>query len=180
MKTLCVYLGSRPGKDPVYEKKSRELGTWIGENGWRLVYGGSRIGLMGMLAISAMEAGACVIGVEPEYFVQKELQLEGLDELIVTKDMAERKAKLIELSDAFLAFPGGTGTLEEISEIMSGVSLNLIKAPCILYNLNGYYDPLEDMLDHMTEQGFVDPENRKKIRFCTDLDAVVKCLEELP
>ena len=175
-KTICVYLGSNPGKDPVYGEKIRELGRWIGENGWRLVYGGSRIGLMGMLAQSAMKAGAYVIGVEPDFFVTAELQLDGLDELIVTKDMAERKAKLIELSDAFLAFPGGTGTLEEISEIMSSVSLGLVSAPCILYNVNGFYDPLRDMLDRMTEEGFVTRENRARIRFCPDLESIIEAL----
>jgi len=176
--TISVYLGANPGKDPLYAEKVRELGRWIGERGSRLVYGGSRIGLMGMLAESALEAGAHVTGVEPQFFIDSVLQMDSLDELIVTETMAERKAKIIELSDVFIAFPGGTGTLEEISEIMSAVSLNLIDAVCIVYNLNGYYDHLEALLDHMTEQELVHPENRKKIHFCRDLEEIEAVIRE--
>ena len=115
---ITVYLGANAGNDPALAEAVRELGSWIGANGHRLVYGGSRSGLMGQLAQSALDAGGTVTGVEPQFFVQQELQHDGLTELIVTKDMTERKTKMIELGDAFIAFPGGTGTLEEISEIM--------------------------------------------------------------
>ncbi len=175
-RSICVYLGSRPGKSSFFAEKARELGRWIGENGFRLVYGGSRIGLMGVLAKSALDAGAKVTGVEPQFFVDDVLQMEGLDELVVTKDMSERKAKLIELSDAFIAFPGGTGTLEEISEIMSAVSLGLTDKPCILYDLSGFYEFLEAQLDHMVEEGFVSPEDRVKIRFCRTLREIEEVL----
>ena len=94
-----------------------------------------------------------VTGVEPQFFIDSELQYDEITELIVTKDMAERKAKMIELGDAFIAFPGGTGTLEEIAEVMSMVSLKHLNAPCILYNLNGYYDSLKQLLDHMIKMG---------------------------
>ena len=167
--TVSVYLGANPGKNPLYGEKVKELGRWIGESGYRLVYGGSKIGLMGMLAESALDAGAYVIGVEPQFFIDSVLQLDSVDELIVTQTMAERKAKIIELADVFIAFPGGTGTLEEISEIMSSVSLNLIAGTCIVYNLTGYYDHLEALLDQMTDEGFIHPENRGKIHFCQSL-----------
>ena len=137
---ITVYLGANEGKDPALKQAVQELGRWIGESGNALVYGGSRCGLMGEIAESTLNAGGKVTGVEPEFFVQGELQHEGLTELIVTKDMTERKTKMIELGDAFIAFPGGTGTLEEIAEVMSKVSLRHLDAPCILYNLNGYYD----------------------------------------
>ena len=176
--TVSVYLGANPGKNPLYGERVRELGRWIGESGYRLVYGGSKIGLMGMLAESALDAGAYVIGVEPQFFIDSVLQLDKLDELIVTQTMAERKAKIIELADVFIAFPGGTGTLEEISEIMSCVSLNLIDAVCIIYNLNGYYDLLEAMLDKMTEEGFVTQENREKIHFCRSLAEIGELMEK--
>ena len=101
---------------------------------------------MGQLAQSTLDAGGTVTGVEPQFFVQQELQHDGLTELIVTKDMTERKTKMIELGDAFIAFPGGTGTLEEIAEVMSKVSLGQLDAPCILYDLNGYYDSLKALL----------------------------------
>ena len=106
VQTISVYLGASPGKNPLYAEKVKELGCWIGKNGFDLVYGGSKIGLMGMLAESALEAGAYVTGVEPQFFIDSVLQLDKLDELIVTKTMAERKAKIIELADIFIAFPG--------------------------------------------------------------------------
>ena len=143
---ITVYLGANAGNDPALAEAVRELGSWIGANGHRLVYGGSRSGLMGQLAQSALDAGGTVTGVEPQFFVQQELQHDGLTELIVTKDMTERKTKMIELGDAFIAFPGGTGTLEEIAEVMSKVSLGQLDAPCILYDLNGYYDSLKALL----------------------------------
>ena len=133
---ITVYLGASAGNDPALAEAVRELGSWIGANGHHLVYGGSRSGLMGLLAQSALDAGGTVTGVEPQFFIQQELQHDGLTELIVTRDMAERKTKMIELGDAFIAFPGGTGTLEEIAEVMSRVSLGQLDAPCILYDLN--------------------------------------------
>lgn len=169
---ITVYLGANAGNDPALAEAVRELGSWIGANGHRLVYGGSRSGLMGQLAQSALDAGGTVTGVEPQFFVQQELQHDGLTELIVTKDMTERKTKMIELGDAFIAFPGGTGTLEEISEIMSKVSLKQLAAPCILYNLNGYYDHLKALLAHMIDMGLSTPERQEGIYFAETLDGI--------
>ena len=109
---ITVYLGAFEGNDPALAEAVRELGTWIGRSGNALVYGGSKSGLMGVIADSVLEAGGEVTGVEPQFFIDEEVQHEGLTKLIITKDMAERKAKMIELGDAFIAFPGGTGTLE--------------------------------------------------------------------
>lgn len=128
---ITVYLGAFEGKDASLKQAVRELGTWIGESGNALVYGGSKSGLMGEIAESVLQAGGTVTGVEPKFFMDAELQYDGLTKLIVTKDMTERKTKMIELGDAFIAFPGGTGTLEEISEVMSKVSLKQLDAPCI-------------------------------------------------
>ena len=111
-------------------------------------------------------------GVEPKFFMDAELQYDGLTELIVTKDMTERKTKMIELGDAFIAFPGGTGTLEEISEVMSKVSLKQLDAPCILYNLNGYYDSLKALLAHMIEMGLSTPERQQGIYFADSLEEI--------
>ena len=169
---ITVYLGANAGNDPALAEAVRELGSWIGANGHRLVYGGSRSGLMGQLAQSALDAGGTVTGVEPQFFVQQELQHDGLTELIVTKDMTERKTKMIELGDAFIAFPGGTGTLEEISEIMSKVSLKQLAAPCLLYNLNGYYDHLKALLAHMIDMGLSTPERQEGIYFAETLDDI--------
>ena len=144
---ITVYLGALEGKDPALKRAVRELGTWIGES-----------------------------GVEPEFFVQGELQHEGLTSLIITKDMSERKAKMIELGDAFIAFPGGTGTLEEIAEVMSMVSLKQLDAPCILYNLNGYYNDLQALLRHMIEMGLSTKERQEGICFADDLVGIQEIL----
>ena len=169
---ITVYLGANEGKDPSLKTAVRELGTWIGESGSRLIYGGSKSGLMGELAESVLQAGGEVIGVEPQFFIDMEYQYDEITELIVTKDMTERKTKMIELGDVFIAFPGGTGTLEEIAEVMSKVSLKHLTAPCILYNLNDYYDGLQTLLRHMTEMGLSSPERQEGIYFAKDLSEI--------
>lgn len=169
---ITVYLGANEGKDATLKMAVRELGTWIGESGNRLIYGGSKSGLMGELAESVLQAGGEVIGVEPQFFIDMEYQYDAITELIVTKDMTERKTKMIELGDVFIAFPGGTGTLEEIAEVMSKVSLKHLTAPCILYNLNDYYDGLQTLLRHMTEMGLSSPERQEGIYFAKDLSEI--------
>lgn len=173
---ITVYLGANEGNDPALHKAVTELGVWIGQSGNTLVYGGSKSGLMGALADSVLNAGGRAIGVEPQFFVEKELQHDGLTQLIVTKNMSERKNKMIELGDAFIAFPGGTGTLEEITEVMSKVSLKQLDAPCILYNLNGYYNSLKELLNHMIEKGLSDQERQKGIFFADDLMQIQEML----
>ena len=128
---ITVYLGASEGADPTLREAVAEFGDWIAQSGNSLVYGGSRSGLMGVLAESVVTAGGEATGVEPEFFMDIAVQYENLTRLIVTKDMTERKAKMIELGDAFVALPGGTGTLEEISEIMSRNSLSQIDAPAL-------------------------------------------------
>ena len=169
---ITVYLGANEGKDATLKMAVRELGTWIGESGNRLIYGGSKSGLMGELAESVLQAGGEVIGVEPQFFIDMEYQYDEITELIVTKDMTERNTKMIELGDVFIAFPGGTGTLEEIAEVMSKVSLKHLTAPCILYNLNDYYDGLQTLLRHMTEMGLSSPERQEGIYFAKDLSEI--------
>ena len=169
---ITVYLGANEGKDATLKMAVRELGTWIGESGNRLIYVGSKSGLMGELAESVLQAGGEVIGVEPQFFIDMEYQYDEITELIVTKDMTERKTKMIELGDVFIAFPGGTGTLEEIAEVMSKVSLKHLTAPCILYNLNDYYDGLQTLLRHMTEMGLSSPERQEGIYFAKDLSEI--------
>lgn len=174
---ITVYLGANEGKDPTLKTAVRELGTWIGESGSRLIYGGSKSGLMGELAESVLQAGGEVIGVEPQFFIDMEYQYDEITELIVTKDMTERKTKMIELGEVFIAFPGGTGTLEEIAEIMSKVSLKHLDAPCILYNLNGYYDSLKALLLHMTEMGLSSPERQEGIYFAENLEEICEIIK---
>ena len=166
---ITVYLGANEGNNPTLREAAAELGTWIGENGHALVYGGSQGGLMGTLADSVLSAGGKVTGVEPQCFMDQKFEHDGLTKLIVTKNMSERKNKMMELGDAFIAFPGGTGTLEEIAEVMSRVSLKQLDAPCILYNLNGYYDHLKAMLEHMIAEGLSSAERQKGIYFAENL-----------
>lgn len=173
---ITVYLGANEGTDPALKRAVRELGTWIGESGNSLVYGGSKSGLMGEIAKSVLDAGGNVIGVEPQFFIDEGFQYDRLTELIVTKDMSERKNKMIELGDAFIAFPGGTGTLEEITEIMSKVSLKQLKAPCILYNLNGFYNSLKELLQHMIEKDLSSKERQNGIYFAENLDTIKQIL----
>ncbi len=175
---ITVYLGANEGNDPALGRAVHELGQWIGGNGHTLVYGGSKTGLMGEIAKSVLDAGGNVTGVEPQFFMDEGFQYDGLTELIVTKDMAERKTKMIQLGDAFIAFPGGTGTLEEIAEVMSKVSLKQLDAPCILYNLNGYYDDLRALLGHMIEKGLSSPERQEGIYFAEDLAQIRAILEK--
>ena len=174
---VTVYLGANEGNDPSLRKAVEELGAWIGRNGHVLVYGGSEIGLMGVLAKSTMANGGEAIGVEPAFFVENELQYDGLTQLIVTADMSERKAKMIELGEAFVAMPGGTGTLEEISEIMSKVSLGHLDAPCIIYNHNGFYDGLRRLLDKMTDTGLSSKDRQKGIVFAESVGEIIEILE---
>ena len=161
---ITGYLGASEGRDPALKAAVRELGAWIGESGNALVYGGSKSGLMGELAQSVI-----VAGVAPREFIEREFQYDELTRLIVTDTMAERKATMIELGDAFVAFPGGTGTLEEIAEVMSEVALGHLDAPCILYNLGGFYDSLASQLALMIEMGLSTHERQRGIHFATSL-----------
>lgn len=176
---ITVYLGANEGNDPRLRKSVEELGIWIGSSGNALVYGGSKSGLMGAIADSVLQAGGKVTGIEPQFFIENELQHDGLTRLIVTRDMSERKAKMIELGDAFIAFPGGTGTLEEIAEVMSKVSLKHLDAPCILYNLNGYYDDLKALLAKMIDKGLSSKERQEGIYFAENLDEIKQILNEV-
>ena len=175
---ITVYLGANEGKDATLKMAVRELGTWIGESGNRLIYGGSKSGLMGAIADSVLKAGGEVTGVEPRFFVEHELQHNGLTRLIVTEDMTQRKSKMIELGDAFVAFPGGTGTLEEIAEVISKVAMNDLDAPCILYNLNGYYDDLKSLLGHMIEKGLSTEARQERIYFAENLEEIKEILKQ--
>lgn len=174
---ITVYLGANEGNDPFFKEAVRELGAWIGTNGNTLVYGGSKSGLMGELAESVLQAGGKVIGVEPQFFIDAGFVYDEITELITTKDMSERKAKMIELGDVFIAFPGGTGTLEEITEVMSKVSLKHLDALCILYNLNGYYDSLKQLLDHMIEMDLSAEEKQEGIYFVENLEEIQKIIQ---
>lgn len=167
---ITVYLGASIGTDEVYQYETKELGKWIGENSHCLIYGGSRVGLMGVLADACLKAGGEVIGVEPGFFLEDELQHEGITQLIVTETMAERRAKMIEMGDAFIAFPGGTGTLEEISEVISLNKLGQLNKPVVILNIEDYYSPLQIMFKNMVEEGFLDQKEFDRIHFSRSVE----------
>ena len=133
---------------------------------------------MGAVSRAAIEGGTPVIGVEPAFFIEAGVAQHDLTELFVCDTMGERKAKMIELGDAFIAFPGGTGTLEEIAEVMSKVSLGQLDAPCILYDLNGYYDSLKALLAKMIEKGLSTPQRQQGIRFAANLEEITTILNK--
>ncbi len=177
---ITVYLGASIGKTDAYSKAAEELGSWIAANGHRLIYGGSKIGLMGVLAQAVLDGGGEVIGIEPEFFIEQEVQYDEITQLIAVKDMTQRKKLMIEMGDAYIAFPGGTGTLEEISEVISIAKLGLDekKKKCILYNLNGYYDSLNAMFDKMVEEEFLKPHERALILGAKNIEEIAQLLTQ--
>lgn len=157
---VCVYCGSNRGSDPAYADAARAMGRELAKRGIGLVTGGGRVGLMGVVADAALEAGGSVTGVIPQALTTKELAHRGLTDLVVTASMHERKAKMAELSDGFVALPGGLGTYEELFEIWTWAQLGWHRKPCGVLNAAGFYDRLVDFLDTATGAGFLKPQHR--------------------
>ncbi len=153
--SVCVYSGSRPGDNPAFAEAAQAVGTWIGQRGGQLVYGGGRSGLMGQVAEATRLAGGRVVGVIPQALVDKELANRLCDELHIVQTMHERKALMAERSDAFLALPGGIGTFEELFEVWTWRQLGYHDKPIGLLNVAGYYDALMGFLDHSVASGFM-------------------------
>ena len=174
---ITVFLGASMGGDQMYVYEVRTLGKWIGENGHRLIYGGSKIGLMGVLADTVLENGGEVIGIEPSFFLKDEMKHDGLTQMIVTETIEERRTKMIEMGDAFIAFPGGTGTLEEISEVISQKKLGRMDKPAAILNIEGFYEPLKAMLEKMVEEGFLDKNDLRKLFFAKNVESAAWHIE---
>ena len=166
--SLCVYCGSRPGQDAAFAQAASTVGRLIGQSGGQLVYGGGRAGLMGMVADAALAAGATVVGVIPQALMERELGHRGLTELHVVQTMHERKQLMAERSDAFLALPGGIGTLEELFEVWTWQQLGYHDKPVGLLNVAGYYDRLLGFLDETGRQGFVPTAQRELLQVDAD------------
>ncbi len=167
---ICVYCGSRVGSNAQYAAVARELGAWIAAEGHTLVYGGGGVGLMDAVATGALMQGGSVIGVIPQFLIDAEELKPELVDVRVTQTMAERKTMMIELSDAFIALPGGPGTVEEISEVMSQCKLGHFDGPCVLFNVDGFYDALAAAYDMQVTCGFSTPEQRAYLQSVTSLD----------
>ena len=162
-KTICVFCGSGMGYDPLYRSEAALLGRLIALKGYELVYGGSSIGTMRVLADACLEAGGKVTGVMPELLARKEILHKGISNIILCDTMAERKERMGQLSDAFLTLPGGLGTLDELFEALTWVQLSIYRKPVGILNVNGYFDTLLHFLDHTVKEGFVRQEHRKNI-----------------
>ncbi|GGE18647.1 cytokinin riboside 5'-monophosphate phosphoribohydrolase [Aureimonas endophytica] len=158
IRSICVYCGSSPGRDPAHLEAARLLGTAMGEAGIRLVYGGGTKGIMGAVSDAVLAAGGSVTGIIPRFLIDMEAtesELKRLDELVVTEDMHERKHKMFERSDAFVALPGGIGTLEELVEIMTWSQLGRHAKPIAIANIAGFWNPFASLLEHMRDEGFI-------------------------
>jgi len=155
IRKICVYCGSGPGTDPAFVEAARGFGTILAKNGIGLVFGGGAVGMMGELAQAVLNGGGEVTGIIPEFLVAREHAIKGAHGLIVTRDMHERKRKMFEMADAFVALPGGVGTLEEIVEQMTWAQLGRHKKPILLANIEGFWEPLCALLDHMKTLDFI-------------------------
>jgi uncharacterized protein (TIGR00730 family) len=155
LRSICVYCGSNAGARPDYAGAAEALGRAIAESGTRLVYGGGAVGLMGIVARATMAAGGPVTGIIPKFLKDRELMLREVSDIIVTADMHERKKLMFDRSDAFVALPGGIGTLEEVVEMMTWAQLDQHVKPVLILNLNGFYDPLVALFRRMSEEGFL-------------------------
>jgi uncharacterized protein (TIGR00730 family) len=159
MESLCVFCGSSSGYHPVYEKAAYELGKRFAEENLTLVYGGGGVGLMGVLANAVLEHGGKVIGIIPRFLYDLEVGLDSVTQLLIVDSMHERKQKMAELANGFIAMPGGIGTLEELFEIFTWAQLALIRKPVAILDINGFYDDLIRHLQRMVKEGFLKSDN---------------------
>ena len=162
---ICVYCGSNSGNHSDYTDAAVSLGTEMARRNISLIYGGGKVGLMGTVADAVLNAGGKAIGVIPRQLVEREVAHKGLTELQVVDTMHQRKTRMFELADAFVALPGGYGTMDEMFEMLTWAQLGLHRYPCAFYNVRGYYTPLRSMMDHMVEEGFVRGEQRESVWF---------------
>ena len=160
-----------------FAEKTEELGNWMAQKNHTLVYGGGNTGLMGVIASAVMQTGGEVIGVMPQFFVEREIAKKDITKLHIVETMSERKNKMIELSEAYIALPGGPGTLEEIAEVVSWVRVGQTNGICIFYNMQGYYDHLEAFFNHMVTTKLLSKEDRNQIHFVKSLEEIEKLIE---
>ena len=172
MKSVCVYCGSNPGSRPVYAERAAQLGARLADEGLAVVYGGGNVGLMGIVADAALAAGGEVIGVIPEQLVGWEVAHRGITRLEVVANMHQRKARMFDLSDAFVALPGGFGTLDEMFEMLTWRQLGLGDKPCAFLDIDGFHAPLVSMMDRMVAEGYLHADQRRDLWHGEDIDAM--------
>jgi hypothetical protein len=172
MKSICVYCGSNAGNKPAYAERAIALGTRIAKEGLALVYGGGNVGLMGIVADAVLEAGGDVVGVIPQQLVEWEVAHRGVTRLEIVGSMHERKARMFDLADGFVALPGGFGTLDEMFEMLTWRQLGLGEKPCAFLDVDGFYAPLITMIDRMVDERFLHADQRRDLWHGDDLDAL--------
>lgn len=177
IRNICVYCGSGPGTDPRFVKAARELGSLMAQNGVGLVYGGGSLGLMGELASAVLGSGGHVVGIIPEFLAGRERLNSKVTELIITRDMHERKRMMFERADAFVAMPGGIGTLEELVEQLTWAQLGRHKKPILLLNTGAFWDPLIQLFDHMMALGFIHSAELFRYLVADDVSEVLPLLQ---
>ena len=178
MRSICVYCGSNNGARPVYAEHAAALGTRLAADGVVVVYGGGNVGLMGVVADAALEAGGEVIGVIPEQLVNWEVAHRGLTRLEVVAAMHQRKARMFDLSDGFVALPGGFGTLDEMFEMLTWRQLGIGDKPCAFLDVDGFFEPLVAMMDRMVDERFLHPDQRRDLWHGRDLSAMLDWMNE--
>ncbi|MDO4774300.1 MAG: TIGR00730 family Rossman fold protein [Aerococcaceae bacterium] len=166
---ITVYCGANVGNNGKYRQVAQELGHWIATNGHTLVYGGGKVGLMAVVADTVLALGGRVIGIMPTFLRDRELAHSGLSELRIVENMSDRKRQMFDLGDVFIALPGGPGTLEEITEVISWSRIGQNAHPCIVFNADNFYDLLEQHYNYMVEEGFLTQVERDKVLFSNDL-----------
>lgn len=175
---VCLFCASADGVSPVYLEAAQELGRLIAERGYGLLYGGATVGAMGAIADAALGAGGEVVGVIPDVIREREIDHKGLTELHVVRTMHERKALLASRADAFVALPGGYGTLDEFIEVVTWAQLRIHSKPCVLVNVGGFFDGLLRFLDHTVAEGFILPENRGLVQVARDPSEALVLVEK--
>ena len=178
MRSICVYCGSNAGSKPAYTERALALGNRLAKEGLALVYGGGNVGLMGLVADAALEAGGEVIGVIPAQLVEWEVAHRGLTRLEVVDNMHERKARMFDISDGFVALPGGFGTLDEMFEMLTWRQLGIGDKPCAFLDVEGFYAPLIGMLDRMVDERFLHEDQRRDLWHGEDIGAMLRWMRE--
>jgi len=178
--SVCVYCGSSGAVDETYRNAAKQIGDTLGREGVTLVYGGGRVGLMGLTADATLEAGGQVIGIIPQHIQSLEIEHTGLTELHIVDDMHTRKMMMAERSDGFVILPGGLGTLDETFEILTWKQLKLHDKPVVIVDIGGYWRPMVDMIDHIIGSGFARPEHRDLFTVVDDVGDVIPALRAAP
>ena len=176
--SLCVYCGSAPGRDPDFAAATERFGQLMAEAGVRLVYGGGSVGLMGILAKSVLDHGGVVTGIIPQFLADREIMMREVSDLVITTDMHQRKRAMYEAADAFVALPGGIGTLEETVEMMTWAQLGQHAKPIVLANIKGFWEPLIALFQHMRQEGYVHEPQRPRVLYAA-VDSVEAILPEI-